>query len=52
VGVIDGFRWCILGGQTTLYLPGFLISIGISILFLILGVWYFRKTEQHFADVI
>lgn len=52
VGVIDGFRWCILGGQTTLYMPGFLLSIAISILLLIAGIRYFRKTERGFADVI
>ncbi len=52
VGVIDGFRWCILGGDTSIYLPGFFISIAISILFLFLGIWYFRKTEKSFADVI
>jgi lipopolysaccharide transport system permease protein len=52
VGVIDGFRWCILGGNTTLYIPGFLMSIGITVLFLFVGVWYFRKMEKSFADVI
>jgi lipopolysaccharide transport system permease protein len=52
VGVIDGFRWCILGGKTMLYMPGFLISVGISILFLIIGITYFRKMEKSFADVI
>jgi lipopolysaccharide transport system permease protein len=52
VGVIDGFRWCILGGETTLYLPGFLTSIGISVLLLIAGIRYFRKTERGFADII
>jgi len=52
VGVIDGFRWCILGGETTLYLPGFLTSIGISLLLLVAGIRYFRKTERGFADII
>jgi lipopolysaccharide transport system permease protein len=52
VGVIDGFRWCILGGRTTLYMPGFLVSIGMSLLFLIIGIRYFRKMERSFADVI
>jgi lipopolysaccharide transport system permease protein len=52
VGVIDGFRWCILGGETALYLPGFLTSIGISLLLLIAGIRYFRKTERGFADII
>lgn len=52
VGVIDGFRWCILGGKTELYLPGFLISVSISILFLFIGISYFRKMEKTFADII
>ncbi|MCU0318769.1 MAG: ABC transporter permease [Flavobacteriales bacterium] len=52
VGVIDGFRWCILGGSSPLYLPAFLLSIGISLLLLVVGVRYFRSTERGFADVI
>lgn len=52
VGVIDGFRWCILGGKTTIFMPGFLVSVGISLLFLWIGIKYFRKTEKSFADVI
>jgi lipopolysaccharide transport system permease protein len=50
VGIIDGFRWCILGDP--IYLPGFAVSVGITILFLIIGIWYFRKTEKSFADNI
>jgi lipopolysaccharide transport system permease protein len=52
VGVIDGFRWAILGGESNLFLPGFTISMGLVALFLISGVWYFRKVERTFADVI
>jgi lipopolysaccharide transport system permease protein len=52
VGVIDGFRWAILGGETQLYLPGFMISLGLVCLLLSSGIWYFRKTERTFADVI
>lgn len=52
VGVIDGFRWCIFGGNISLNMQGFIISIGISILFLFFGVWYFRRMEKSFADVI
>ncbi len=52
VGVIDGFRWCILGGESTLYLPGFLLSLGVVALFLWIGVAYFRRTERTFADLI
>jgi lipopolysaccharide transport system permease protein len=51
VGVIDGFRWCILG-ENNIYIPGFLLSTGITLLFLALGLWYFRKTEKKFADHI
>lgn len=52
VGVIDGFRWAILGGDTHLYLPGFILSIGLVCVLLMSGVVYFRKTERTFADVI
>jgi lipopolysaccharide transport system permease protein len=52
VGVIDGFRWCILGGQSPLYLPGFLLSIGIAAIFLWLGIRQFRKMEKGFADLM
>ena len=52
VGVIDGFRWCLLGGQNTLYSPGLLMSVLGTGLMLATGIWYFRKTERTFADVI
>jgi len=52
VGVIDGFRWCILGGQNALYLPGLLASVVGIVLMLFSGIWYFRRTERTFADVI
>lgn len=52
VGVIDGFRWAILGGESTIYLPGFCLSILLASLFLIFGIYYFRKTERTFADII
>jgi lipopolysaccharide transport system permease protein len=52
VGVIDGFRWCILGGQSQLYLPGFLLSIGVTTVFLWLGIRQFRKMEKGFADLM
>lgn len=50
VGVIDGFRWSIIGGE--LYMPGLLLSIGLVAVLLASGIWYFRKTERTFADVI
>jgi lipopolysaccharide transport system permease protein len=52
VGIIDGFRWCLLGGDTALYLPGFLLSLAVMAVFLWLGVVYFRRTERSFADLI
>ena len=52
VGVIDGFRWAILGGKTTLYWPGFLLSITLVALIFISGIIHFRNTEKTFADVI
>jgi lipopolysaccharide transport system permease protein len=52
VGVIDGFRWAILGNSYTIYLPGFLLSLFIVAFFVITGIWCFRKTERTFADVI
>ena len=52
VGVIDGFRWCVLGGDSRLYAPGFLLSLAIVALFLWLGIAYFRRTERSFADLI
>jgi lipopolysaccharide transport system permease protein len=52
VGVIDGFRWAILGGEIKLYLPGFLLSLFISAAFFLTGLAYFRKAERSFADII
>ncbi|MBD2666141.1 ABC-2 type transporter superfamily [Richelia sinica FACHB-800] len=52
VGVIDGFRWAILGGESQLYLPGFLLSLALVGLLFVSGIWYFRKMERTFADVI
>ncbi|MEA5480064.1 ABC transporter permease [Pseudanabaena galeata UHCC 0370] len=52
VGVIDGFRWAILGSNANIYMPGFLLSVGLVFLLLWSGIWYFRKMERTFADVI
>ncbi|MCB0808356.1 MAG: ABC transporter permease [Flavobacteriales bacterium] len=52
VGVIDGFRWCLLGAATPLHLPGFLSSMGIGLFLLVAGFRYFRRMERQFADVI
>jgi len=52
VGVIDGFRWAITGAQSAIYGPGFAVSLLIVALICLGGLWYFRKTERAFADVI
>ena len=52
VAVIDGFRWCLLHGSQSFYLPGLLIGIGVTAVLLVSGLWYFRRTERSFADVI
>ena len=52
VGVIDGFRWTILGGEHSIYWQGFALSLALVTFLIISGIWYFRKTERSFADVI
>lgn len=52
VGVIDGFRWGLLGSEVSIYWPGFFISIFFSIFLFLFGVHYFNRTERSFADVI
>jgi lipopolysaccharide transport system permease protein len=52
VAVIDGFRWAILRGEAVIYWPGCALSTASIFLFLWIGVWYFRKTEKAFADII
>lgn len=52
VGVIDGFRWAVLGSNTQLYWPGFLLSLFLVLVILVTGIVHFRRTERSFADVI
>jgi len=52
VGVIDGFRWAILGKNVFIYAPGFILSIGLVILLLLSGIKYFRTVERTFSDII
>ena len=52
VGVIDGFRWSILGDQFEPFWPGFWVSLIIVSIVLISGAYFFRFTEKTFADVI
>jgi lipopolysaccharide transport system permease protein len=50
VGVIDGFRWCLLGDP--MHWRSFIVSVAMTIGFLWLGIYYFRKMEKSFADNI
>jgi lipopolysaccharide transport system permease protein len=52
VGVIDGFRWCVLGKDYEPYWPGFGVSVGVILVLLVGGAFYFRRMEKTFADVI
>jgi len=52
VGVIDGFRWAVLGSTDDLYWPGFFLSMLLIAVVVITGVRYFRTTERTFADMI
>jgi len=50
-GVIEGFRWALLGTE----MPGMmmmLITVGIVVLLLISGMFYFRRMEQYYADIV
>ncbi len=51
-GIIDGFRWCIIGGSSPIYWPGFTLSMFIIVFFLWLGIITFRNTEKSFADLV
>jgi lipopolysaccharide transport system permease protein len=52
VGVIDGFRWALLRGQTDFWWPSLLTSVLLTSVLCLSGIWYFRKMERTFADVI
>jgi len=52
VGIIDGFRWCLLGGENIVYWPGLTASLFSITLIFFSGLWYFRKMERTFADTI
>lgn len=52
VGVIDGFRWAIVGKGETLYPAGIVLSIALTLVLVVVGIKYFRKTEKTFADII
>lgn len=52
VGIIDGFRWCIVGGDSPVYLPGFAVSLSVIAALLWIGIACFRRIERGFADLI
>ena len=52
VGVIDGFRWALLRGQSPLSVPVLIASMIVTSVLCLSGVWYFRRTEKTFADII
>jgi lipopolysaccharide transport system permease protein len=52
VGIIDGFRWCLLGGQSQLHLSTIWISVCVSAFFLWFGIRQFRRVERNFADLV
>ncbi len=52
VGVIDGFRWCLLGARSDVFWPALVVAAVEVTLLIVSGIWYFRTTELTFADVI
>lgn len=52
VGVINGFRWALLGKGVQIYWPGFCLSISLAVFMLSFGLWFFVKHERQFVDVI
>lgn len=51
-GVIDGFRWCFFGSKMPVNAEGMMISIAVTLIFLLIGIRTFRKMERSFADLI
>ena len=52
VGIIDGFRWSLLRGESPLWAPSVLLSVAITVIICLSSIWYFRRMEKSFADVI
>jgi lipopolysaccharide transport system permease protein len=50
-GVVEGFRWALLGTSTA---PGPMVAVssGVALVVLISGLFYFRRTEKTFADIV
>lgn len=51
-GVIDGFRWCLLGGGHDVQPLAIAWSAAVGVLLVASGLWFFRRTERGFADII
>lgn len=51
VGVVEGFRWALLGGDPVPTLA-LVTSVGLGLIFLISGLFYFRRMERTFADMV
>jgi len=52
VGIIDGMRWAVLGTSGAPYLPGIIAATVLSLVLMGSGLWYFRRMEKSFADLI
>ena len=52
VGIIDAFRWSICRGASPIALKVLAISLAVSLILLVTGIYYFRRMEKGFADVI
>ncbi|MDF3056770.1 MAG: type transporter [Rariglobus sp.] len=51
-GVIDAYRWCLLGPGTAFQWHSLSLSLAWTLMLVVTGVWYFRRTERSFADII
>jgi lipopolysaccharide transport system permease protein len=51
-GVIDAYRWCLLGPGTPFQWHSLLLSLTGTTILVVTGIWYFRRTERSFADII
>ena len=51
-GIIDGFRWAILGERFDVYIPGMIFSIVATVVVLIVGLYWFRHVERQFVDFL
>jgi lipopolysaccharide transport system permease protein len=50
--LVEGFRWCLLGGRTDIYMFGLVTALLLTATMLAAGIMYFRATERRFADII